>query len=311
MSMIQYSVWNECNGSCDFCLRKERKHYNKEEMLFALEAVMHNIKLQDFTKEYSDGVSLLGGELYYITDKDIQDKFMELVDVIIDCVLLKSTNPNRRYSSVTNGNYDPAFLFRVVDHLEKRVGTQFVDINFSYDIKYRYKDEATPLRVINNINAFHERYNYRVGVQMILAQYLIDAINKGEWSIDGLLKQIPGNMLCFLYPHPINSNKIVYDFYLKRNDFLNFLIELKQNYPDIYNSFVFSTRNSSRFKVTGLVDKSYIETGKLSDEKPSLSDGKEVINKLCGHSMLYRSYIDSSACVLCDIEALEGSSEAL
>ena len=39
-----------------------------------------------------------------------------------------------------------------------------VDINFSYDLKYRYKNENDARHVLKLINEFHERYDYGVGV---------------------------------------------------------------------------------------------------------------------------------------------------
>ena len=312
MAMVQYSCWNNCNGSCDFCLRKERSIYSVEDQIFSLETIMKNIDLVDWKGKFSDGISLLGGELYNITDQKLQDTFMKLVDKIIDNILLQSTNPNCKFSSVTNGVYDPSFLFRVLDRVKERAGIQFIDINFSYDLKYRYKNEDMRKQAISNINAVHKRYDYCVGVQMILAQYVLNMINSGEFSIDKFLKEeIPGNMLCFLYPHPIHTGKILRDFYLKRKDFLNFLLKLRDEHPSIYTSFVFSTRNSGEFKYTGLVDKRFITEHTDTQELPSLSDGKEIINPQCGHSSLYRCYIDSSACILCDIEALEGATDSL
>ena len=41
------------------------------------------------------------------------------------------------------------------------------------------------------------------------------------------------------------------------------------------------------------------------DQKPLLSDGKEIINEKCGHSMLYSCYNDSNKCLLCDLENLD------
>lgn len=310
--MVQYSCWNNCNGSCDFCLRKERSIYSLEDQIFSLETIMKNIDLIDWENKFSDGISLLGGELYNITDKKLQDTFMELIDTIIDKILLKSKNPNCRFSSVTNGVYDPTFLFRVLDRVQERAGIKAIDINFSYDIKYRYKNEDMRKQALSNINSVHNRYNYCVGVQMILAQYVLDMVKSGEWSIDRFLKEeIPGNMLCFLYPHPVHTGKILPDFYLKRKDFLDFLLKLREEHPSIYSSFVFSTRNSGEFKYTGLVDKRFITEHSETTELPSLSDGKEVINSRCGHSTLYRCYIDSSACILCDIESIEGASDTL
>jgi pyruvate-formate lyase-activating enzyme len=87
-----------------------------------------------------------------------------LIDDIIEKVLKVSPNPECKFSSVTNGIYDPIFLFKVIDKIVDAVGLTKVDLNFSYDLKYRYKSEEDRLRVLKNIKLFHERYNYLVGV---------------------------------------------------------------------------------------------------------------------------------------------------
>ena len=89
---------------------------------------------------------------------------MLLIDDIIEKVLKVSPNPECKFSSVTNGIYDPAFLFKVIDKINEVVGMSKVDLNFSYDLKYRYKSEADRLQVLKNIKLFHERYDYLVGV---------------------------------------------------------------------------------------------------------------------------------------------------
>lgn len=306
MSMVQYSCWSNCNGSCDFCLRRERIPYDKNYMLCSLRAIRHNIDKVDWKGEYSDGISLLGGELYNITDTDVQDEFLRLVDDIIVKVLRVSPNKNVRYSTVTNGQYDPAFLFRVLDKISDACGTQAVDINFSYDLKYRYKTEDMRKLALENINKVHDRYDYRVGVQMILTQYVIDSVRNGTWSIDKFLKEdIPGNGLCFLYPHPIHTGIKLDDFFFKREDLLNFVLYLRTYFPDIHASFLFSTQNSGIFKATGLIDKRFREDFSLADQQPRLSDGKEEINPVCGHSTLYQCYSDSDACLLCDLQSMD------
>lgn len=301
-NMIQYSVWSNCCNACKFCLRADRIPYPKKKQFVLLDKIKENINYIDFKDKFSNGISLLGGELYYITDKKLQDSFMELIDIIIEKVLKVSPNPYCKYSTVTNGLYDPTFLYRVVDRIVDAVGIDKVDINFSYDLKYRFKDEESRLLVLKNINDFHKRYNYRVGVQMILTQYLIDAWKEGKFEVNQFMKEfIPGNILTFLYPHPIKTGFKLTDFNFKRGDFLEFMKYLRTNCSEVYYNFLQSTKNSCTFKYTGLQDR---DTADLTAQ-PVLSDGKEVINEKCGHSILYKCYADSDKCVLCDLNNLD------
>ena len=300
--MVQYGVWSNCCNACDFCLRLWRIPLSKEDMLLQLDRIQKNIDYVDWQDKFSYGISLLGGELYYVTDVDIQNKYLELVDVIIEKILLKSPNPKVKYSTVTNGLYNPEFLFKVVDKIVDRVGIQAVDVNFSYDLKYRFKTKEAEQLCLENINKFHDRYNYNTGVQMILTQYVLDMIKAGEFNIRQFTdEKIPGNTLTFLYPHPINTGIEVPDFNFKRKDFLNFMVKLKQEDPVTYRNFYLSTHNSAIFKYTGLINKA---SGDVT-QQPILSDGKELINPVCGHSELYRCYSDSDRCIVCDLESIE------
>ena len=300
-NMVQYSIWSNCCNNCDFCLRKERIPYSREKQLLTLRRTRKNLDFVDWKDKFSDGISLLGGELYYIEDKELQNEFMLLIDDIIEKVLKVSPNPNVKYSTVTNGIYNPEFLYRVIDRIIDKVGIQAVDLNFSYDMKYRYKNEERRKLVLKNINDFHQRYNYKVGVQMILTQYVIDMWKRGEFDVNKFIDEnIPGNTLCFLYPHPIETGLNLTDFNFKRRDLFDFLKYLKEANYFVYVSFMLSTMNSCSYKYTGLKNRTSLDF----TEEPKFTDGKEILTE-CGHSILYRCYTDSDKCLLCDLMAFD------
>ena len=300
-NMVQYSIWSNCCNNCDFCLRKERIPYSREKQLLTLRRTRKNLDFVDWKDKFSDGISLLGGELYYIEDKELQDEFMLLIDDIIEKVLKVSPNPNVKYSTVTNGIYNPEFLYRVIDRIVDKVGIQAVDLNFSYDMKYRYKNEERRKLVLKNINDFHQRYNYKVGVQMILTQYVIDMWRRGEFDVNKFIDEnIPGNTLCFLYPHPIETGLNLTDFNFKRRDLFDFLKYLKEANYFVYVSFMLSTMNSCSYKYTGLKNRTSLDF----TEETKFTDGKEILTE-CGHSILYRCYTDSDKCLLCDLMAFD------
>lgn len=299
--MCQYSLWPNCQNSCKFCLKKEHTFYTKDEQLKLINYIINNIDNIDWKNEFSYGISLLGGEIYYINDKDLQHAFLALIDKIIDKILLVSQNAYCKYSTVTNGIYDPSFLYTVIDKIIDKTNISKIDINFSYDLKYRYKNENDRCLVLKNINDFSQHYNYKVGVQMILTQNLINLWKSNCNIIDNILKDIgKNNNLQFLYPHPIMTGYKLDDFYFNRHDFLEFIRFLRNNYYDIYCSFILSTKNSSIFKYTGLKVRNKISD--INDKsQPVLSDGKEILNPKCGHSVLYKCYADTDICMMCDI----------
>lgn len=299
-NMLQYSVWSNCCNQCDFCLRRERIPYDREKQLRRLDRIKKNLDYIDWQGKYSDGISLLGGELYYIKDEEIQESFLELIDLIIEKVLKASPNPNVKYSTVTNGIYSPKFLMQVLDKIKNECGMQVVDLNFSYDLKYRYKNETDRQRVINNVNLIHHRYNYCIGIQMILTQHIINKWKRGFDIVQHIEDIMPGNQLCLLYPHPVFTGKTLDDFFFNRTDLLDFLSWLKNYYYSAYTAFMHSAKNSATYKWTGLKE---IDAHSVEDQ-PELTDGKEEIAD-CGHSVLYRCYADSDRCMLCDLLAFD------
>ena len=304
MAMVQYDLWNNCSNQCDFCLIYRKRILNKKEMIQRIEQVIENIDYvgERWKTDFSDGISLLGGELYFITDLDVQNKFMELIDHIIDKILLPNKNKVCKYSTVTNGIYNPDFLFRVIDYIVLRAGIQFVDVNFSYDLKYRFHNEETRLLCLENMRKFSERYNYRIGAQMVVTEYLIDMINNKEFDIGEFQNKIvPNSIVEFLYPHEVHTGKVLADFQFSRDKFIKFLFWLKENYYENFINYYYSITNSSIFKHTGL----YINADWSIEIEPKLSDGKEIINSTCGHSILYQCYKDSNKCILCDIKKIK------
>ena len=299
--MCQFGVWPNCCNNCDFCLREARIPYSKEQQIKTLEFINENINHIDWKYKYSYGISLLGGELYHIKDIDIQRSFLKLIDNIIEKVLTVSKNPLCKYSTVTNGIYEPSFLYTVIDKIKNSVGMDKIDLNFSYDLKYRYKSEDDRKLVLKNINEFHEKYDYAVGVQMILTQNLINMWKAGQFEIGKFVyENIDGNNLCFLYPHPIKTGMKLDDFNFRRKDFIEFVRYMKLNYPIVYRSFVLSTKNSAEFKMTGY---KYRDSDDVT-QQPIFCDGKDEITE-CGHSILYRCYSDSNRCMMCDLEMLD------
>lgn len=307
MAMVQYDLWNNCSNQCDFCLIYRKRILNNEQMIERIDQIIDNINYigDRWTTQFSDGISLLGGEVYFVTDLKVQEKLMELIDHIIDKILL----PNKvlghvcKYSTVTNGIYKPDLLFRMIDRVVERAGIEFVDVNFSYDLKYRFHTEEVRLLCLENMRKFSERYNYRIGAQMVVTEYLIDMINRGEFDINEFQNKIvPNSIVEFLYPHEVHTGKILNDFQFPRDKFLKFLVWLKANYYENFINYCDSINNSSIFKYTGL----YINADWSIEIEPKLSDGKEIINPNCNHSVLYQCYKDSDKCILCDILKIRG-----
>lgn len=297
MAMVQYGLWSNCSNRCDFCLLKE-SYISKKQQLDRLDCIIKNIDYIDWKDKFKHGISLIGGELYYCPDLEVKNKFIELIDVIIEKIIKVSSYPECRYSTVTNGIYQPDLLFEVMDKFKNTVGLDKVDLNFSYDLKYRFHSEESRLLCLENIRKFNERYNRKVAVQMILTQHLIEEYLNKKIDLNIFQKDtLNGNILSLLYPHKIRTGKVLKDFYFNRLDFIKFIQRLRNDCFNIYVNFINSVINSSQFKYAGFYDRI---TNDVS-QQPLLEDDKSVYNTSCGHSILYQCYADSDKCMLCDL----------
>ena len=308
--MVQYVLWHNCNGQCKFCLIKNKQFLLKKDQLKSIELVSKNIDYVDWLNEFDRGISILGGEIYYITDKELQEAYLNLIDKIIDKILLPNHNNGNKYckySTVTNGYYDPKFLFKCIDKIIKKVGLTAIDINFSYDIKYRYMSEDHHKIVLDNIKAFQKRYpKYTLGVQTICTEYLINEIINNNF-LQKWYEDNPKTIISLLYTHKYHTNYILDDFFPKRESLFKLLQYLQNNgYDNILCNFHNSVRNSAIFKYTGIREKPGIIEESDYTQKPSLSIEKREINPKCGHSTLYQCYSDCDSCILCDMDRLLG-----
>ena len=207
--MVQLGLHSKCCNKCDFCTIEENHLDQIDDILIEIERAKENIKFIDSCEEnwsnkYSNGISILGGEIFFIKDDRYKKAILELIDVIIEYILKPSKDPKCRFSTVTNGMYDPEWLlFPVVDKIVESVGIEHVDVNFSYDFKYRFHTKRSRKMCEKTINAFHKRYNYNCGVQMIVTQDVVDMYLNGWRTTDTINELFPGNMITFLYPHPM------------------------------------------------------------------------------------------------------------
>lgn len=313
MAMCQCGLFGRCNNHCDFCLLKEGKTESTREIHRRINLLIDNINFiaeqpENWTNKFSNGISIIGGEIYALKDQKYKEMYLHLIDVIIEKILKVSPDPWVRYSTVSNGIYDPEWLlFPVMDKINAAVGISKVDMNFSYDMDFRYHTAHAEELAVRTINQFSERYpEYTPGVQMILTQKLIDRVLYDGLRLSKLAKEkFPNAQLSLLYPHPINrgngfaGERNLEGFNFTRESFLKFLSILKDDDPVVCRFFVQSCYHSAIFKYTMLNSK------KLpANQLPALTGGKEIINPECGHSALYQCYADSDKCMLCDLEDL-------
>jgi hypothetical protein len=304
MAMVQYGLWSNCTNNCDFCLLKDREYKSEVERLNMISSIRENIHCLDWKTQFADGISLLGGEIYYTESNKIKVAFLELIEDIIKTIILP--NPKAIYSTVTNGIYDSKILLEPTLDLFIKYGVlDQVDINFSWDLKYRFHNEFSLQQMLKNVNLVYDKYQLIPTVQTCLTQYLIDAHLNNTFNLfDYQAKFFPHTRLALLYPHKINTGKIITDFFFTRESLFKFIKYLKaMNKNELIQHLIQSVTNSSQFKYTGLWKRDSLYSKKQDIEEiqqvPTLENKQVLLD--CGHSDMYRCYTDSDKCLLCDL----------
>ena len=305
MAMVQYGLWPNCTNKCDFCLLDDRVYKTVKERLHILNMIKENILVVDWENKFSNGISLLGGEVFYTESDEVKVSFLNLIKLVIDKIL----KPNKKalLSIVSNGIYDPEILLiPTLELLKKEDLIDRFNLNFSYDIKYRFHTEESRLQCISNINMVYDKYGMIPCVQTCLTQYLIDMHLNNEFNLFEFKEQyFPHSVLSFLYPHKIKTGIVLNDFFFARHSLFKFITWMKAHeYNFELDNFIQSVINSSQFKYTGLWDRSEIQDWKednreMIEQEPTL-ERKQILTE-CGHSQLYRCYADSDKCMLCDL----------
>ena len=118
MKILQYLLWTNCNNACKFCIRGDKSDaYSKiEDMLASIEKAKSNILSQDWSS-YKGGISIIGGELYYVEDRRLQLALLDLMHTATDVILKK--NDSTCIVLITNLIYDDSFLKEVLHQFEK------------------------------------------------------------------------------------------------------------------------------------------------------------------------------------------------
>ena len=100
MAMVQYGLWPNCTNDCDFCLLRDRIYKPVEERLKILRLTKRNIQTIDWKDKFSDGISLLGGEVFYTESNEIKESFLDLIQLIVNVIL--KPNKSTKLSIVSN-----------------------------------------------------------------------------------------------------------------------------------------------------------------------------------------------------------------
>ena len=275
MKILQYLLWTNCNNACKFCIRGDKSDaYSKtEDMLVSIQKAKSNILSQDWSS-YKGGISIIGGELYYVEDRKLQLALLDLMHTATDVILKK--NDSTCIVLITNLIYDDSFLKEVLHQFEKEGVLNQVHLHTSFDLKYRYKDNADKQLMLSNLEDLSKEFStLNLTTQTILTQYFINAVNDGSFNISEFEEKY-NTRFTLLVPLYSNLSCTLSDFFPKRRDFINFLIKLYDENPITFRKFI----DSARYAFSS---KDFIDTQNDQECRPSNSVFVTSDMMKCGH----------------------------
>lgn len=308
---IQFELWQECNNSCDFCfLGEENKKTTKDIKIQSLQRVLKILQSEEVMSEYNT-VGFIGGEFFQgqLNDKEVRSCFF---DVIKKTAELYNANKIRQVwipATLNIGNQDDLYealkLFKNWDQVwiitswdtMGRFKTRKMIDTWDFHMK---KLRTTYPGIKFNITTiltgdFIEKYlNNSISLKKLMNDYSACLFFKQCGIIankshqDTIEKQTIGK---------IESNKILPNFFPTRSQFLKFLAKVKhQESEDVWNR-ICNVKYRADKLYRNFNDGGIHIAERYKDKKADVSDS--VITE-CGHPMVYRAYIDSDACVMCD-----------
>ena len=301
---IQFELWHECNNLCKMCfLGLENRTTPKETKIQSLKDAIKNANTFD-----GEIIAIIGGEFFQgqIADPEVHDLFYEFVSLVIN----KLNNKEIEVSWVTATLTDktPKDLVEFLNFVKENWnGNGHLLICTSYDVIGRFHTEEKKLNWEENMSLIPQiDPRIELNTTMILTGALIDTYLDNKITfLDFTTKYKTGIMIKHPNAGPYETLKemeaALPGFVPEREKTIRFFKKLKLKEPFVYENCVFNVnlradecikRNNDGY--------SYADKRDKIGSNEYTQGYYETKTMPCGHSELYRCYIDSDACMKCD-----------
>lgn len=301
---IQFELWHECNNLCKMCfLGLENRITPKETKIKSLKDAINNSK--NFK---GDIIAVIGGEFFQgqITDYEVHDLFYDFISLIIN--KLNNKEIEESWVTATLTDKTPKDLIEFLNFIKNNWnGNGRLIICTSYDLIGRFHTEQKRLNWEENMFLIPKiDSRIEINTTMILTNALIEAyLNNNINFLDFTTKYNTGLMIKHPNSGPYKTlfemEQALPNFVPEREKTLHFFKKLKLKEPFIFNLCLFNVnlradecikRNNNGFSYSDKRDKIGVnEYTKGYYELKTME---------CGHSILYKCYKDSNACMKCD-----------
>ena len=304
MKQLQFELWKTCNSKCTFCyLDKDNLYTSDVIKLQNINNVIKTVSNLDLYKEY-DTIALIGGEFFQgqLNTPEIKEKFFELIKILVKLANENYIKNIWISATLTIGNQID--LYKTLQILD--TGKANYWILTSYDTIGRFHTQKMLENWeyhMKNIKSLYKRCN--LNTTMILTGDLITKYLANEFSFHAFEKEYNTSLFLKLGAIPDNTyktkqemnNKVGY-FFPKRKDFLQFLFRIKTENIKLYDK-LFNIKYRADTLICTYRNNKFISTRNKKNNLESFDSTVDYIME-CGHLSLYKIYIDSDKCALCD-----------
>ena len=305
---IQFELWHECNNLCKMCF------LGLENRITPIETKIRSLKeaIEGAKTFKGDIIAIIGGEFFQgqLNDPEVHRLFYEFINIVINKLNTKEIEV--AWVTATLTDKTPKDLIEFLTFTKENWnGNGELLLCTSYDTIGRFHTEQKKLNWEENMLLIPQ-IDPRIGLNttMILTNDLIKKYLNNEISfLDFTTKYNTGIMIKHPNSGPYKNlqdmEKGLPGFVPERKNTLRFFKKLKLKEPFIFDTCVFNVnRRADECIKRNNNGQSYIDLrDKLGTNEYALDDEKSQTMP-CGHSSLYRCYIDSDACMKCDFLAI-------
>lgn len=320
---VQFELWQECNNHCVYCTLGRNNIKTPDEM--KMEALDKAIKFVKSAEDI-DVFGLIGGEFFQgqITTLEMKWKFEELIYLIYSAMSSNRINHFWLNATLTDESQHP--LPKLLDTFLGEENNIFLPnvmdrvwILTSYDTMGRFHTPKYLTNWKNNMRKLHETYpDLNFNTTMIITGDFIQKYMKNEIDLQEfqylyntsifLKTPVRPDDMTNLSKDEINR-RFKYEFFPRKKEFTQFLMKYKEKEGDEAFANLFSNELKAN-----VVHKNYnredlrdITFTRGVDFKESLDCDKsikEIETSACGHSNIYKCFVDCDNCAVCTKEAI-------
>ena len=312
---MQFELWQECNNRCVYCfLREDNK---KTEDSVKLESLKRTYEIICNPDNYPthNVIGFIGGEFFQgqLKDPDVRLWFYKVMSKTAELYNNRTIQQVWIPATLNIGNQQD--LYQVLDLFNDHDDVWIIT---SWDSMGRFKTDKMFETWDFHMKNLHNKYpGLKFNITTILTGDFIEKYLDDKISLKNMMNEYHAHFFfkqCGLFANKASestleeqmesklaSNEVLANFFPKRKTFLKFLIKFKREESEDMWNRLFNIKFRANELYRNHNDGRTEMNRRYKDTKSEVEDS--MITE-CGHPMVYRAYIDSDECVLCDKERL-------